>query len=146
MDRSNKHGPRVDDELAHETESLTRGAPIESRVEESREQEGPGEEDFDTDARSGPPGALGADEVEARRELSRHLRPSVFPADREELVAEAEGRNAPASVSAALSRLPPGFQFATLGEVWAALADPDVANADELRDRARHDPLSEPDA
>jgi hypothetical protein len=143
MDRSNKHGPRVDDELAHETESLTRGAPIEARVEESREQEGPGDEDFDTDARSGPPGSLGADDVEARRELSRHLRPSVFPAGRDELVAEAEEQDAPAAVSAALAGLPAGFTFATLGEVWAALAEPGVRDAHDLRDRARHDPLSE---
>ena len=40
---SDKHGPRVDEELDHETRSLRQGAPVESRVEEHREQEGPGE-------------------------------------------------------------------------------------------------------
>jgi hypothetical protein len=33
---SDKHGPRVDDELDHETRSLRQGAPVESRVEEHR--------------------------------------------------------------------------------------------------------------
>lgn len=35
-----------------------------------------------------PASRLGADEVEARRDLSRHLRPGAFPADRDRLVAE----------------------------------------------------------
>ena len=39
---SDKHSPRLDDELDHETRSLQQGAPVESRVEEHREQEGPG--------------------------------------------------------------------------------------------------------
>jgi hypothetical protein len=41
---SDKHSPRIDEELDHETRSLQQGAPIESRVEEFREQEGPGED------------------------------------------------------------------------------------------------------
>jgi hypothetical protein len=41
---SDKHSPRVDEELDHETRSLQQGAPLESRVEEFREQEGPGED------------------------------------------------------------------------------------------------------
>ena len=41
--KSEKHNPRLDDEMKHETESLVRGAPIEARSEESREKEGPGD-------------------------------------------------------------------------------------------------------
>jgi hypothetical protein len=41
--RSDKHNPRLDDEMERETESITRGSPIEARVEESREKEGPGD-------------------------------------------------------------------------------------------------------
>jgi hypothetical protein len=45
MDRgSDRHGPRVDDELDRETKSLQRGAPVESRSEEFRQQEGAGGE------------------------------------------------------------------------------------------------------
>lgn len=38
---SGKHGPRLDDEMDRETESITRGSPVEARAEESREKEGP---------------------------------------------------------------------------------------------------------
>jgi Protein of unknown function (DUF2795) len=33
---SDKHGPRLDEELQHETRSLERGAPLAARVEEAR--------------------------------------------------------------------------------------------------------------
>jgi hypothetical protein len=39
--RSEKHNPRLDEEMKRETESLVRGAPVEARAEESREKEGP---------------------------------------------------------------------------------------------------------
>jgi len=39
---SDKHGSRLDEEMERETESITRGAPVEARVEEWREKEGPG--------------------------------------------------------------------------------------------------------
>lgn len=132
-----KHGPRLDEALARETRSLEQGAPIESRVDESREHEGPGDFDHDVDARTGPPGALGADDVEARRELSRHLRPSVFPADRDSLVAEAVGEHAPVPVLEALRDLQPGVEYATVHEVWSALH-----GAADVREDAARDPLS----
>jgi hypothetical protein len=44
MERGNsKHSGRVDDEMEHEVESLTRGAPVEARVEEHLEKEGAGD-------------------------------------------------------------------------------------------------------
>ena len=133
---STKHGPRLDDELKHETLSLEQGAPIEARVDEAREKEGPGEEDRDVDARTAP-AALGADPTEARRELSRHLRPSAFPAARWELISEARRNDAPQPVLEALARLPEHVEYHTAHEVWAALTgEPDV------REAARTDPLS----
>lgn len=141
---SSKHGPRLDDELARETESLGRGAPIESRVEEWREKEGPGEDERDVDARTSPASRLGADEVEARRELSRHLRPTVFPADRDRLVTEAERNAAPAPVLEALRALPAGTEFRTAHEVWIGLTEPRAAgDRDALRERASAEPLNE---
>ncbi len=109
----------MDDALKKETESLVRGAPIESRVREEREHEAPGDGDYDTDAFTSD--GLGATPVEARRELSRHLRPSAFPADREALLAEAVGQNAPEAVVSALGRLPGGTTFRTVHEVWTTL-------------------------
>jgi Protein of unknown function (DUF2795) len=141
---SSKHGPRLDDELAREAQSLGRGAPIESRVEEGREKEGPGEEDRDVDARTGPASRLGADAVEARRELSRHLRPTVFPADRDRLVVEAERNAAPAPVVDALRSLPAGTEFRTAHEVWIGLTEPrEARDRDALRARASTEPIDE---
>ena len=145
MDRdTSKHGPRLDDELARGTEALRRGAPIEPRVEEEREKEGPGEDDRDVDARTGPASRLGADEVEARRELSRHLRPGAFPADRDRLVAEAQENHAPEPVVEALRGLPAGAEFHTAHEVWIGLTEPEAAgDRRALRGRAAAEALDD---
>jgi hypothetical protein len=42
---SDKHSPRLDDEMELETSSLTRGSPVESRSDESRMKEPPGDEE-----------------------------------------------------------------------------------------------------
>jgi len=139
MDReTTKHGPRLDDALKRETRSLEQGAPVEPRVEEWREHEPSGEEDRDVDARLNTPGALGADAVEARRELSRHLRATAFPADREALLSEAHDQRAPEAVLDVLRRLPGGETYRTVHEVWAALK-----GYDDVRDAAAHEPLTE---
>src|SRR5439155_22248758 len=83
---SAKHSPRLDDELARETESMTRGAPVESRAEEWRMAEPPGDGEPLADARVAGDtralaGALSIDEVEARADLAAALRPAAFPAD-----------------------------------------------------------------
>lgn len=143
---STKHGPRLDDELAGEIEPLVRGAPVESRVEEDREKEGPGERDRYAGARTAPAASLGADQVEARRELSRHLRLGAFPGDRDSLIAEARENNAPEPVLDLLSGLPGGVRFQTVHEVWVALDDPVLArDHDRLRERTATDPLGEAD-
>jgi hypothetical protein len=124
---STKHGPRLDDALAGETEPLERGAPQESRARDDLAKE----DEFD-------PGLDSA--VEARRELSRHLRPSVFPAERADLLAEAESQGAPDEVLGALRGLPESVQFQTAHEVWAALE-----GFDDVREAASHEPLTEGD-
>jgi hypothetical protein len=137
---SSKHGPRADDALKAETRGLEQGSPIEPRTREEREKEGPADNERDVDVTTGPPGALGGDPVEARRELSRHLRRSAFPARRDALLAEAERQHAPDAVVAALWRLPPDEQFHTVHEVWAELeGHPDP------HDAARTDPLTDAD-
>jgi hypothetical protein len=64
---------------------------------------------------------VGPDAKSARRELSRHLRRSAFPADRRALLAEAEANDAPDPVLDALARLPEGAEFRTVYEVWDAV-------------------------
>jgi hypothetical protein len=120
---SDKHSPRVDEELDHETRSLQQGAPLESRVEEFREQEGPGEDQPTPEARlsEGRTGSLDLDDAEARSDIARYLDQSVFPADRDGLVANAEANNAPEAVLERLQALPAGRTYDALPDVWAGL-------------------------
>jgi len=127
MERSSdKHARRVDDELKQELRSILQGSPVEARATESREQEGPADGEPTPEAlitgqgRSPSPDALSHDEVEARAELARQLQPSVFPADREALIASARRRGASEDVMATLGRLPDGT-FDHLEAVWEAL-------------------------
>lgn len=135
--------PRVDEELQRETESLVRGAPVESRVEEGRLKEDAGEDEFAPSGYPVPPGELGADDVDARRELSRHLRSSAFPADRTRLLAEAIENHAPPPIVAVLERLRADVTYHTVHEVWVAIADPEAAQDGSagLRRAAAEDPL-----
>lgn len=124
---SDKHSPRIDDQLKHDTRSLLQGAPVESRAEEGREQEGPGEGDPTPDARltggrlQDDPNWPTDDQLEARTELARHLEPSVFPADREALEASARRQHAPGWILDSLTALPDGRSFETTEAVWEAL-------------------------
>jgi hypothetical protein len=137
---STKHGPRIDEALKHETRPLEQGAPLESHVREDLEKEGPADDERDVDSRTAAPGSLGSDPVEARRELSRHLRRTAFPSDRDGLVLEAEGQNAPEPVLRALRSLPAGDVYTTAHEVWAALD-----GYEDVHEAAATDPLSEAD-
>jgi hypothetical protein len=123
--QSSKHSPRLDDELKKETESLVRGAPVESRVQEHREAEPAADFDREATVRTAPAWRLGPDEASARRELSRHLRLSVFPAGRRALIAEARENDAPQPVLDVLAGLPDDRAFVTVYEVWAALTEPE---------------------
>jgi hypothetical protein len=135
--------PRLDDELKRETESLVRGSPVESRIEEERLKETAGDDEFAPSDYPVPPGELGADDIDARRELSRHLRPSSFPGDRTRMLAEAVENKAPPAVVQALEKLPPDVAFHSAHEVWVAIADPEAAGdgSKGLREAAAHDPL-----
>ena len=145
---STQHGPRLDDELERETRSLVQGAPVESRVEEGFEKEGPADGEPVPDARIAgdrppPVPAMSRDEVEARSELARHLEPHRFPARPAELVAMAAELHAPEDMVISLARLP-DRTYETVGEVWVALgghheerehATPQVAPTASVRTR-----------
>jgi hypothetical protein len=120
---SDKHSPRVDEQLEHETRSLQQGSPVESRVEEHREQEGPGDDQPTPSARltGGRTGSLDLDDAEARSEIARFLNPAAFPTDREGLLANAEANHAPDVVLERLRALPGGRGYDGLPDVWAAL-------------------------
>ncbi len=124
--RSNQHGPRVDDELAHEVESLTRGAPVESRVEPDRLKEDAADGEplpegiIAEPNQPADPVALGHDEVRARSELAIHLLPSRFPMTRAEVIECATEQDAPEELLTTLEHLPDGT-YATVEQVWEAL-------------------------
>lgn len=123
---SDKHGPRIDENLERDTESITRGAPVEARADGGREQEGPAEGEptpdslVSGDVHPGGPDDLTHDEVEGRAELARFLKPSVWPAGRDDLVACARALNAPPELVEALASLPEGT-FTHTEAVWEAL-------------------------
>jgi hypothetical protein len=119
--QTNKHGRLLDEELKKETQSLERGAPVEAHAEEEREHEPPAEGEPTPASRTAPGEELGPDEVTARTELSRHLRASIFPASREELLAEARENDAPGPVLETLAALPDDVTFANVHDVWVAL-------------------------
>jgi hypothetical protein len=124
---SDKHSPRIDDSLEHDTRPLTQGAPMEARADEGRQQEGAADDEPTTDALlTGDihPGErqdalLDHDEAEARSRLAAHLRPSIWPADRETLLACAEEMHAPPDILDRLRQLPDGM-FSHTEAVWEA--------------------------
>lgn len=125
---SDKHSPRIDESLVHDTRPLTQGAPMEARADEARQQEGAADDEPTTDAlltgelhpEQRREDALDHDEIEARSRLAAYLRPSVWPADRDRLLACATELSAPPKVVEALSRLPDG-KFSHTEAVWEAL-------------------------
>ena len=125
MERNTTHSFRVDDEMAKETASLTRGAPIESRVEEWREAEPSGEDqpvpDMILNGDSRDSGGMGHDELELRSELAKRLRKSAFPANRQTLEEIARDEQAPGPILDLLRRLPDGRTFENMQDIWSAL-------------------------
>ncbi|MDQ4071046.1 MAG: DUF2795 domain-containing protein [Actinomycetota bacterium] len=125
---SDKHSPRIDEGLESDTRSMTQGAPHEARADEGRQQEGAADGEPTPDAllsgdlhRGQPQEALlDHDEAEARSRMAAYLRPSIWPADRGELIACARELHAPGEVIDQLSRLPEGTYTHTEA-VWEAL-------------------------
>ncbi len=125
---SDKHSPRIDENLEHDTRSMTQGAPSEARADEARQQEGAADDEPTTDALltgdlhadESQEDLLDHDEAEARSRLASFLRPSIWPADREALIRCAEEENAPPDLLAQLRRLPDGT-FTHTEAVWEAL-------------------------
>jgi hypothetical protein len=111
---SEKHSPVRDDSLRDGADSLIRGGATRT------EQTTPGGRGSPPERRRAPHGMSPAD-VARRAELTRHLPPSEFPADRGRLLDHLRARRAPESVINAVSRLPEGQEFQTLGEIVRAI-------------------------
>lgn len=125
MERSTKHGLRIDDEMSAETEALVRSGH-EPRVEEHREMEPAGDDQHTPDVRlSGDPypgAGLPTDTLELRADIARFLRPSIWPADRETLLATAREEDAPGPILELLDGLPwTEDRYENLAAVWMTL-------------------------
>ncbi|WP_405095387.1 DUF2795 domain-containing protein [Micromonospora sp. NBC_01412] len=125
---SSKHSPRVDEQMSQEVSGLVQGPGTGgSRVDESRQPEPAGEDQPEPttapagELRTGSPQGMSSTDVEARSRLGRFITMTALPGDRDALVANARGNNAPDDIVAALEGLPPGTRYQTISEVWAAL-------------------------
>jgi len=109
---SNKHGPRMDDELSEEVRGEVHGIPG-GRAEEWHLAEPSGEDQPDTTEL--------LDESEQFSRFGRFVGRSALPGDRDALKRSAQDLNAPDDVLDDLDRLPAGTVFDNLAEAWTAL-------------------------
>lgn len=123
---SNKHGSRLDDQLADEVEGMVRAGRT-THAEEWADPEAPGDDQPevdrapDTELTGGVPEGLTPEEVALRSEVAATLRRSDFPAGRDQLLEKAVERYAPPRVLEELQRLPAEQTFANIGGMWVAL-------------------------
>jgi hypothetical protein len=127
MERGNsKHGPRLDDQMEHEVRGMLQGG-VDTRVEEWRDPEPPGEDQPTATRapggyeRAGVPIGMTPEEVDQRSRIGRFIPLSALPGDREDLLAAAEEMEAPRDVIDRLASLPADRVFETVNQVWAAL-------------------------
>lgn len=116
MERGNtKHGQNRDDEMARETEGLTRGAAQRPHTEEWREPE-PVE-----DAVPSPARRPRDRDITDRSELARVMTRDLFPATRERLLRRLADSDAPQDLADRVAALTPGRRFGGVHEVLTAL-------------------------
>ncbi len=127
--RSNKHSPRLDEEIEHEIQGMLKSGHA-TRSEEFREVEPVAEGEPDTSDSpnstliGGVPVGMTEDAVVARAELARWLVRADFPNTGPELVEAALDHRAPDAVVAELERLPEGETYERIGDVVRALGYP----------------------
>ena len=123
---SDKHGPRMDDALAHEVEG-TVSAGRSSRGEAWRDPEPSGEDQRDVDLRpddalhGGVPAGMTEDDVELRSEVAQALGKEVYPASGAELMAKAQESSASDRILDLLAQLPAEEMFTNVQDVWSRL-------------------------
>lgn len=121
---SNKHSPRVDDQMEREVRSITQGQPVEAHTRDDLQKEGPIPDPGTRPDRPGTPPDFTEDTIDLRSVVAASLRPSVFPADRHELLRVAYDERAPAEAIRLLERLPDGTTWDRFEEVWEIAGGP----------------------
>jgi hypothetical protein len=124
---SDKHSPRLDDELEREDLTITRsGQP--PHTQESRETE-PFEEplldeELPAGTAPGTPAGMTPADVEWRSEVARWLEPHKFPSDRGTILDYLQRAGAPDEVTDAIAALPARRTFSRTSDVIHALGIP----------------------
>jgi len=126
MDRgSNKHSPRVDDEMAAEVRGIVQGTAG-GRAEEWKMAEPSGEDQPqvslvpDEEVARGEPGGVGSPQGEAFSRFGSYIGLSALPGDRAALLKSAQDLEAPDDVVARISTLPEGTIFQNVAQAWEA--------------------------
>lgn len=123
---SDKHNPRVDDQMAHETEGMVR-AGRSTHAQEWKDPEPSGEDQPDVDRdpagtlQGATPAGMTADDVEGRTELARYLGRHAFPSPGAQLALAAQEQGAPDAIVARLQGLASDRIYENLQEAWLAL-------------------------
>jgi Protein of unknown function (DUF2795) len=117
---SSKHGPRLDEEMAHETEDLVHSGHA-THTEEWRQPEPVDEVRQPRPVAGGPVDGPVPGDVEARSELARALGRATFPADRDTLLRRAGQADLPAALTEAIAALPAGGSYQNVGALARAL-------------------------
>src|SRR4051794_37660708 len=127
MRGSDKHGPRLDEQLKHDANALVTGGPDEARTE-GRLQEGLNEGDGSIGHRpeldDAPGQGLSETDIAERERLATAIGGARFPAARDDLVEAALESFATDELVERLRSLPPGGSYENVQEVWAALGNP----------------------
>src|SRR4051812_2842828 len=123
---SDKVSPRLDEQMAHETEGLVRSGHS-THAEEWRDPEPSGEDQPDADLapsgtlHGGTPQGMDADDVEGRAELATFLGRDIYPAVRAQILDLVRERQAPERIIDLVRQLPAGRPFHNVNEIWAAI-------------------------
>jgi hypothetical protein len=124
---TDKHGPRLDDAMNREVQSLIDGG-VEARSQEGRRQEAPVDEEAPIDPAArwdedDDPGiGVSPHTADERGEVAKAVAAVQWPATRDDLVRAARQDFAPDRVLSLLEELPHGDRtYENLQAVWAAL-------------------------
>jgi len=118
----------ADEQLKHDLEPLVRGSNEGRQEWRQQEPSADGEplihEGTRPDLDSEPMGLVPSqEEVDARSELARWLKPQVFPAGRNEILTSLDAATPPDVVDA-IRALPDDRQYPTVQSIWSALGHP----------------------
>jgi Protein of unknown function (DUF2795) len=121
MDRGNsQHGPRLDEEMAHETEDIVRDGHS-SHTEEWRQPEPAGEGAHVHPLGPPTPGGPDSEEIELRSELARVMDRHTFPASRDDLLRRVQDAGTPPALADGIAALPADSIYSSVGDVARAL-------------------------